>query len=178
MALTRALTRRHFVSRPSCSHCVGHFRAGCALPLPASMHCRSLHCAHPQISLNRTWEMQQLCLWNRTLQRQLMFANNEKRHLCLASELPTGKSDGGMVQSGEAAKDLVCGKPKESWNLWTHGLGCRCPGPDLPQAEQQARAWGPLSLAHQRPQDALGRILEVEAVQSPEPRLCHVQSPL
>ena len=43
-------------------------------------------------------------MWSRTLQKQLTFANNEKRHLFLASKLPTGNSDGMREEEEEREK--------------------------------------------------------------------------
>ena len=85
------------------------------------------------------------CVWSRTLQRQLTFANNEKRCLALASKLPTGNSHGVVAGEEEGGE-----KGPEVWEakevLGNLGWYSQCCGkPDLPQGEQQARVGEPLS---------------------------------
>lgn len=74
-------------------------------------------------------------LWSRTLQKQLTFANDAKRHLFLASKLPMGNSDG----TGEEEEERDKGPEVQEVREISDNLGWRsqcCGKPDLPQAEQ------------------------------------------
>lgn len=103
-------------------------------------HGAALRCAHSRLPPNRASAPS----GQRNAAGQLVFANHGQRPLSLASNLPLGRQ-GGREEEGEEGLGVweVREVLQDLWMAQSAAVGSH--GPDLPQAEWQAKVRGPLS---------------------------------
>ena len=128
-----ALTLWHFVVRQAVSIVLATSELGVPSCCPPARIAAHRAVPAPAHSEQRAGETHLHC--GAELQKPLTFANNEKRLLFLASDLPTGNSDGMREEEEEREKGPEVQEVREiSDNLGWHSQCCG--KPDLPQAEQ------------------------------------------